>query len=281
MDESYIHHNYARHNDSLYFPDDKLDNAPKPKHKGQRLCIIAGILDDGAAGSKLITTRVFRGGRRQPKDYHAMFDHAYFVDWIKQLMDELDLLGKTGVVIVMDNASYHKGLPPTTPKGTWKKQDLLEACQRIGVEATAVEYRTVIWAKLQAYIKENVVPEVVALARSRGYEVVYTPSYHSDLQPIEYIWAYVKGIVGRQYTTETTMEDVRRRLDIALGGVPSDVIYRCISHTKKKVSELSAYLVELEAADEAVNEPALPGEDESSDDAESDDDQSILTDIVV
>ncbi|ETV64105.1 hypothetical protein H257_18959 [Aphanomyces astaci] len=107
------------------------------------------------------------------------------------------------------------------------------------------------------------------------------PPYHSDLQPIEYIWAYVKGIVGRQYTTETTMEDVRRRLDIALEGVPSDVIYRCISHTKKKVSELSAYLVELEAADEAVNEPALPGEDESSDDAESDDDQSILTDIVV
>ncbi|KAF0756718.1 hypothetical protein AaE_004522 [Aphanomyces astaci] len=81
--------------------------------------------------------------------------------------------------------------------------------------------------------------------------------------------------------TKTTMEDVWRRLDIALGGVPSDVIYRCISHTKKKVSELSAYLVELEAADEAVNEPALPGEDESSDDAESDDDQSILTDIVV
>ncbi|RHZ07129.1 hypothetical protein DYB26_010944 [Aphanomyces astaci] len=113
-----------------------------------------------------------------------MFDHAYFVDSIKQLMDELDLLGKTGAVIVMDNASYHKGLPLSTPKGTWKKQDLLEACQRIGVEATADEYRTVIWAKLQAYIKENVVPEVVTLARSRGYEVVYTPPYHSDLQPI-------------------------------------------------------------------------------------------------
>ncbi|RLO11477.1 hypothetical protein DYB28_002822 [Aphanomyces astaci] len=79
-----------------------------------------------------------------------MFDHAYFVDCIKQLMDELDLLGKTGAFIVMDHASYHKGLPLTTPKDTWKKQELLEACQRIGVKATAVEYRTVIWAKLQA-----------------------------------------------------------------------------------------------------------------------------------
>ncbi|RHZ00243.1 hypothetical protein DYB37_011772 [Aphanomyces astaci] len=215
MDESYIHHKYARHNDSLYFPDDKLDNAPKPKHKGQRLCIIAGVLDEGADGSKLLTTRVFRGGRRQPKDYHSMFDHDYFVDWIKQLMDELDLLGKTGAVIVMDNASYHNGLPLATPKGTCKKLDLLEACQRVGVDATADEYRTVIWAKLQAYIKHNVIPEVVTLARSRGYEVVYTPPYHSDLQPIEYIWAYVKGIVDRQYTTEITMEHVRWLLDIA------------------------------------------------------------------
>ncbi|ETV64793.1 hypothetical protein H257_18369 [Aphanomyces astaci] len=265
MDESYIHHNYVRHNDSLYYPEDELDQAPKPKHKGQRLCFIAGILDDGPDGSKLLATRVFRGGSRQTKDYHGIFNHAYFVNWMKELMDELDVLGTSGAVIVMDNASYHKGVPHDTPKGTWKKQDLLVACQRFGIEASSNEYRSAIWSKVQAH--------------SAKLEVVDTPPYHSDLQPIEYVWAYMKGGVGQQYTTATTMEDVRQRLDLAFSELPSDVIYRCISHTKKKVVHLNTYLLELEAADEAANEPAL-GEDESSDDKESDDNQSILTDIV-
>ncbi|RHY84188.1 hypothetical protein DYB28_002388 [Aphanomyces astaci] len=174
-----------------------ITKGPKPKHKGQRLCFVAGILDGGTEGSKLLTTRVFRGGHRQTKDYHGMFNHAYFVNWMKELMDELDFLGKSGALIVMDNASYHKGVPSDTPKGTWKKQDLLAACERFGVAVSANDYRSVIWSKLQAYVKENIVPEVVSVARARGYEVVYTPPYHSDLQPIEYVWAYLKGNVGR------------------------------------------------------------------------------------
>ncbi|RHY18505.1 hypothetical protein DYB32_010369 [Aphanomyces invadans] len=219
LDESYIHHNYARHNDSLYFPDDADDKAPKPKHKGQRLCFIAAILDDGPTSSKLMAKRVFRGGRRETKDYHGMFDRAYFVNWFKELMDELDLLGKAGALIVMDNASYHKTLPSDTPKGTWKKQDLLAACERFGIVASTNEFKTVVWSKVQAYVKANVVPEVVAMAQARGHEVAYTPPYHSNLQPIEYVWAYVKGIVGRQYTTETTMSDVTARLDLAFADV--------------------------------------------------------------
>ncbi|RHY46117.1 hypothetical protein DYB30_005155 [Aphanomyces astaci] len=188
MDESYIHHNYARHNDSLYYPDDELGQAPKPKHKGQRLCFISGILDDGPDGSKLLATRVFRGGSRKTKDYHGMFNHAYFVTWMKELMDELGVLGKSGAVIIMDNASYQKGVPHDTPKGTWKKQDLLAASSN--------EYRSVIWSKVQAQVRQNVLPEVVAMARARNFEVVYTPPYHSDLQPIEYVCAYLKGGVG-------------------------------------------------------------------------------------
>ncbi|ETV65693.1 hypothetical protein H257_17634 [Aphanomyces astaci] len=40
-------------------------------------------------------------------------------------------------------------------------------------------------------------------------------AYHLDLQPIEYVWAYLKGNVGQQYTMETTMttmEDVRKKV---------------------------------------------------------------------
>ncbi|ETV93597.1 hypothetical protein H310_12391 [Aphanomyces invadans] len=76
------------------------------------------------------------------------------------------------------------------------------------------------------------------------------------------------------------MSDVAARLDLAFADVSGGLIHRCIDHTKKKVREMNAYLVELEATDEAANEPPLPVDEESSDDDESDDDESILTDIV-
>ena len=45
MDESYIHKNYARHEDSLYDPNDEHDLTTIVTHKGQRYCFIAAILD--------------------------------------------------------------------------------------------------------------------------------------------------------------------------------------------------------------------------------------------
>lgn len=77
LDESYIHHHYARHNDSIYHPDDASD--ANPKHKGRRLCFVAGIMVDGLEDSKLLAYVAFEGGRKQPKDYHAMFNHTFFV----------------------------------------------------------------------------------------------------------------------------------------------------------------------------------------------------------
>jgi hypothetical protein len=43
IDESYIHHNYSRHQDSLYDPTDP--NSTVERHKGRRYCFIAAIID--------------------------------------------------------------------------------------------------------------------------------------------------------------------------------------------------------------------------------------------
>ena len=45
MDESYIHKNYCRHEDSLYDPNDEQDFKTVATHKGQRYCFIAAIVD--------------------------------------------------------------------------------------------------------------------------------------------------------------------------------------------------------------------------------------------
>ncbi|CAK4692239.1 unnamed protein product [Aphanomyces euteiches] len=76
---------------------------------------------------------IFQGGMRQPKDYHAMFTHDFFVDWFTDLLDQLDDLQIYGVIFAMDNAKYHRGKTSGTPSGSMKKADILEACQKYGV----------------------------------------------------------------------------------------------------------------------------------------------------
>ena len=48
MDESYVHHHYGRHQDTLYDSEDTRP-VPKRQHKGSRFCFIAAILSEDPA----------------------------------------------------------------------------------------------------------------------------------------------------------------------------------------------------------------------------------------
>jgi hypothetical protein len=50
------------------------------------------------------------------------------------------------------------------------------------------------------------------LAEEQGHQVLFTPPYHSDFQPIELVWALIKGNVGHQYNTNATLDIVYNRL---------------------------------------------------------------------
>ncbi|OQR97403.1 hypothetical protein ACHHYP_11823 [Achlya hypogyna] len=73
-------------------------------------------------------------------------------------------MGKMGVIIALDNASYHKGAR------------LVEACELIGIAASISDYKTKIWDQVKHHVKEHIWP------------------------PIELLWDFVKGGFGRQYT---------------------------------------------------------------------------------
>jgi transposase len=49
---------------------------------------------------------------------------------------------------------------------------------------------------VKQFIVNNVKIEVERLAEEGGHTVLFTPTYHSDLQPIKLVWARVKGNVG-------------------------------------------------------------------------------------
>ncbi|OQR85314.1 hypothetical protein ACHHYP_11956 [Achlya hypogyna] len=206
-DESFVHHHYKRHDDSLYDPNDEQDLQIKEKHKGARFCFIGAIVEGG----------------------------------------------------ILDNAKYHKCLPKDTPRFKEKKAVLQAACTRYDIAFTS-ETKPELWKKLKKYIDDNIEPEIVTLAKEDGHEVLYSPPHHSDLQPIELVWANVKGTIGRAYDENTTVQDVRIRLDAALDGLTSHAIKGCIDKSDDHVAKLYGYIMATED---------LP-EDDASDDSGSD-----------
>lgn len=187
LDESFIHRHYKCHDDSLYDPEDSRP-LPKDSHKGSRYCFIAAILSkdplapessDNIANKAQFMFETFhmftphgskqRASKKETADYPGMFDTAYFNDWMKKLLDALEIRGVKNSIIIMDNAKYHKTLPANTPKQGWTKAQLIQACMSRGIPIEDGECRSTIWARLKAVINNTVVPEVVAMAKAAGF----------------------------------------------------------------------------------------------------------------
>ena len=63
------------------------------------------------------------------------------------------------------------------------------------------------------WIQNSIELEIIQLAQENGHEVLFTPPHHSDLPPIELVWAKIKSSVARQYSKDASLKDVRRRLE--------------------------------------------------------------------
>lgn len=50
-------------------------------------------------------------------NYHGIFNHRYFVEWMERLFKALDDWGISNPVIVKDNVKYPSNLPESSPKG--------------------------------------------------------------------------------------------------------------------------------------------------------------------
>ena len=113
--------------------------------------------------------------------------------------------------------------------------------------------------KLKAYVA-SVDAEIVQLAKEQGHEVLYTPPYHCDLQPIEMVCSQVKGEVGRQYDVSTTMQQRLAKAFEKLGSDTTGRVERLYEHVhqieqeymrmdedgSEEVSEESDYKSDLE-----------------------------------
>ena len=134
----------------------------------------------------------------------------------------------------------------------------MEAAQKRNIPVNASDTKAVIWENLEPVVRKelNVVEK---MAKDAGHEILYSPPHYSDLEPIETVWAIVKGKVGKLYNNKTTMKDVNQRLQAAFKNLSTEQVRGCIKKAAKKLKKLNLDIQRQEA-------------DEAKDDGMSDDD---------
>ena len=178
----------------------------KPTGKGERLIIMNAIAKDGwVPGAKV----VFKSTRKTG-DYHGQMNQEMFTKWFKErLLPNIPVHS----LIIMDNASYHNVLSPASaPTPSCKKEKIRSWLERNSfpvkddcLKVELVEILTKVGPE-PTYILDEI-------ARKQGHEVLRTPPYHPELQPIETCWGVVKNEIARN--CDFTMGNLISQLESA------------------------------------------------------------------
>jgi transposase len=222
LDESYVNKNHS--NDFIWYSDEDGPWVQKPTGKGERLIIINAITKSGwISGSKL----VFKSTRKTG-DYHGQMNWDLFKKWFTEML--LPNIPENSLII-MDNAPYHNTLSehsPPTPLCSkkkimgWLEQNKIH-CRDDCLKPELVE------------ILKKLAPEplyaIGEIARSHGHEVIRTPPYHPELQPIETCWGVVKNHVARN--CNFTMNNLIEQLDSGFEKVTAKTCAKIIAKVRK------------------------------------------------
>lgn len=220
LDETFINKNYSGADNSWYCEDwqesEDLDKAHgpfinKPSGKGERLILVNAITAHGwVKGARCVFKANSCTG-----DYHGSMNEVTFKKWFtEQLLPNIP----DHSVVIMDNASYHNSYKDDgVPSLNSKKAILKEWLQNNGVTFEDKALRS----QLVELIRQNRPKRVLLLDdilrndpayKDRGIEILRTPQYHPELQPIEKCWAVMKQYIGKNcdFTSKGMIENVRK-----------------------------------------------------------------------
>ena len=166
---------------------------------------------------------------RKTGDYHGQMPHDLLSKWFSEQW--LPNMPKHSL-IMMDHAPYHHALSLHAAPTARCKKDEIHAWfikNRLPVREDCLKAALV-------EILEKVAPAPTyaldELASEQGHEILRTPPYHPERQPIETCWAVVKNQVARN--GKFTMAHLLEQLDDAFDSVTEETCTGLI----KKVREV-------------------------------------------
>ena len=208
LDETYINKNHSRR--FTWYLDDDGPWVNKPSGVGPRLIILHAMTAKGWVNNSEL---VFEAKKRTG-DYHGQMNWGNFSIWFKeQLLPNIP----PNSLIVLDNAPYHNVLADGfLPREGRSKEQLQAWLTRNGYP----------WGKdmlkselLKLCLRVAPLPDyrLDLTAREYGHEILRTPPYHPELQPIETCWAVVKNHMADH--CDFTIKGLRERLPEAFSKV--------------------------------------------------------------
>jgi transposase len=198
-----------------------------------------------------------------PADYHDTMNGEKFIGWMRQRLFPTfhALYPDKKMYLVLDNAKYHHHRGPDWFSPSNKKRgqlaDFLRQCQ---VHSITVDGHTFPSSKfsadargkgggptlkqLQEAVKQHLAahPEINTtvpqqLMEDEEYELLYTPPYVSQLQPIELIWAFTKALVARQSHRTRSVDACAVQTRQAMDSVTAGLCEKEISHCHKWIEQ--------------------------------------------
>jgi len=208
LDESYVNKNHS--NDFIWYFEDDGPWIQKPTGKGERLIIMNAITSDGWVHGARVTFK----STRKTGDYHGQMNQEMFTKWFRErLLPNIP----ANSLIIMDNASYHNVLSPlSAPTPSCKKEKIRYWLERNNFPVKNDCLKTEL---VEILTKVGPQPTFVLdeIAADQGHEVLRTPPYHPELQPIETCWGIVKNKIARN--CDFTMSNLLLQLDKAFNKV--------------------------------------------------------------
>lgn len=228
----------------------------EPTGKGRRLIVthigsMNGFLKEGLL--------LFES--KKTCDYHEEMNGDVFEEYFEQM---IEFIPKNSV-IVMDNASYHSRLVERLPTTQWRKDEIAMwlTSKNLIFDDTMTKAELLALANInkQNY-KKYVIEEI---AKKRGIEILRLPPYHCELNPIELVWAEVKGNVARNNTT-FKLSDVTNLFHKSISEVTTEHWQKCINH----VMDIEKNMWELDRIIDSSIEPIIIslGSDDNSSETE-------------
>jgi transposase len=229
LDESYVNKNHS--NDFVWYSQEDGPWIQKPTGNGERLIIMNAITQSGWVNNAKV---VFKSTRKTG-DYHGEMNFDLFKKWfVEQLIENIP----KGSIIIMDNAPYHNVLSETSaPIPSSSRKDILHWLEknRISCRDDALKPELV---EMLVKLAPEATYAIDEVAKQHGHEVLRTPPYHPELQPIELCWGVVKNKVARN--CDFTMNNLMLQLEAAFTKVTSKICQKMIEKVKKIEDEFWA-----------------------------------------
>ena len=169
-------------------------------------------------------------GKTGTGDYHNEMNIEHFMEWFStKLVPNLPAHS----VIVVDNAKYHNSVVERQPTTNTRKADIQAWLQKRNIPFSDGMVKSEL-LQLVRMNPQRTIYKTDTVAEAAGHSVLRLPIAHCELNPIELVWAQVKGCAARN-NKKFTMAEALKLSHEGNEKVTAENWAACVRHVVDKV----------------------------------------------